>query len=87
MRRLVGRLRRRGLWLALTLPTLHGCATGATPTAATVPPRPAPVDTACVAFAPITYAKADTDQTIVQIRQYDAAWRALCGGGEGTTPP
>jgi hypothetical protein len=69
------------------LVTLCACATGRIPTAGTVPPppRPEPVDTACLAFGPITYSKADTDETIEQVRRFDAAWRALCA--EGTPTP
>lgn len=37
------------------------------------------VDTACTAFTPITYsAVADTSGTVIQVRQHNAAWTALC---------
>jgi len=37
------------------------------------------VDTACTAFAPITYsAAADTADTVHQVRGHNAAWTALC---------
>lgn len=37
------------------------------------------VDTSCTAFGPITYsAGADTKETILQVRQHNAAWTALC---------
>ena len=37
------------------------------------------VDTACTAFAPITYsASQDTETTVTQVRQHNAAWTALC---------
>jgi len=45
-------------------------AAGCTPTA---------IDTSCSSFAPITYsARGDTDHTIRQVRQHNAAWEALC---------
>jgi hypothetical protein len=37
------------------------------------------VDTACAAFQPITYSAAgDTPETVTQVRQHNAAWKALC---------
>lgn len=37
------------------------------------------VDTACTAFAPITYsATTDSPETVTQVRQFNAAWVALC---------
>lgn len=37
------------------------------------------VDTACSAFQPITYsASQDTEATVTQVRQHNAAWTALC---------
>jgi len=53
---------------------LGACAHPPTPTAATAEPD-------CTAFGPITYSKADTDETIRQIKAHDAAWRAMCGAG------
>lgn len=40
---------------------------------------------ACGAFAPITWADADTDDTIRQVRAHNAAWMALCS--DGAAPP
>lgn len=54
-----------------TLLTLAGCA-----------PRTSiyeiDVRVACVAFPPIHYSRHDTDGTIVQARDRNAAWDALC---------
>lgn len=37
------------------------------------------VDTSCTAFVPITFsAKADSPETVEQIRGHNAAWDALC---------
>lgn len=37
------------------------------------------VDTSCTAFAPITYSAAnDTESTVTQVRQHNAAWVKLC---------
>ena len=37
-------------------------------------------DSACLAFAPITFSgTSDTPETIRQIRAHNAAWTALCG--------
>ncbi len=42
---------------------------------------PIVTDVSCVAFGEITYsASGDTPQTIAEIRQHNAAWRALCKG-------
>lgn len=36
-------------------------------------------DTACTAFQPITYSAAqDSESTVTQVRQHNAAWSALC---------
>ena len=38
------------------------------------------VDTTCTAFQPITYsAGGDAAETATQIRQHNAAWKAICG--------
>ena len=40
---------------------------------------PSVVDTACSAFSPITYsASRDTESTVTQVRQHNAAWVKLC---------
>jgi hypothetical protein len=36
------------------------------------------IDTACAAFEPITYGRADTPETVQQVRAHNAAWDALC---------
>lgn len=37
------------------------------------------VDTACTAFVPITFsATKDTAETVLQVRQHNAAWSMLC---------
>lgn len=33
---------------------------------------------ACRAFRPITWSPRDTDATLAQVREHNAAWRALC---------
>lgn len=38
------------------------------------------IDTTCTALQPITYsATGDTAETTTQIRQHNAAWKAICG--------
>lgn len=34
---------------------------------------------ACRSFKPITWADGDTDETLRQVREHNAAWVALCG--------
>lgn len=34
---------------------------------------------ACRGFRPITWSPRDTDATLAQIHEHNAAWRALCG--------
>lgn len=34
---------------------------------------------ACGAFEPIRWSPADTDDTLKQIHEHNAAWRTLCG--------
>lgn len=43
-------------------------------------PRTASVvtDTSCSAFTPITWSTRDTPDTILEVRQHNAAWVALC---------
>lgn len=52
---------------------LPACAT-TIPTGAT--------DTSCQAFEPIRYSRKDTDETQRQVREHNAAWDALCKGGQ-----
>ena len=58
----------RSLLPALLALMLSGCQT--TPTGGT--------RVACAAFGPITYADADTPETIDQIVGHNAAWDAIC---------
>jgi len=38
------------------------------------------VDTSCTSFGPITFsARHDTADTVLQVRQHNAAWQAICG--------
>ena len=55
--------------LAATL-ILAACQT-TTPTSA--------IDSSCLAMEPITYSRSDTAATATQIRQHNAAYKALCG--------
>jgi hypothetical protein len=41
---------------------------------------------ACAAFAPVYWSKKDTDKTIAQIKEYNAAGKALCGWGKPPAP-
>jgi hypothetical protein len=36
------------------------------------------VRAACAAFAPIYWSTRDTAKTVAQVKQHNAAWRALC---------
>lgn len=58
------------LALLAALSSLTACQT-TTPIAVT--------DTTCLAFEPITYSRKDTPVTARQVRQHNAAFRALCG--------
>jgi hypothetical protein len=55
---------------ALPLPILPGCAT----TTAFVGTDAV----ACSAFEPIWWSKKDTDETIRQVKEHNAAWMAAC---------
>lgn len=37
------------------------------------------IDTSCLAMEPITYSRLDTAATVTQVRQHNAAYKALCG--------
>ena len=55
--------------------SLQACATQTQTPATNLPP----VNTACVAFQPIQFSRLhDTEETIVQVKAYNAAWEALC---------
>ena len=60
------------LWLlgGLLIILLTACET--IPTGAT--------DVSCSAFHPMTFSSRDTEATIKQVREHNAAWRAICDG-------
>lgn len=64
--------------IAMSLP-LALCATTPTQTDATDQTK-----IACEAFKVITYSRRDTDETIIQVREHNAAWAHLCGDGGQT---
>jgi hypothetical protein len=63
----------RAALLLTLLPILAGCAT----TTASVGTDAV----ACSAFEPIRWSKKDTEETIRQVKEHNAAWAAMC-----TTP-
>lgn len=63
------------LFAMLSLLTLGACAT-MTDIAGI---EPAPVSAACLSFHPIRWSSQDTDQTILEVKEHNAVWRALCG--------
>lgn len=36
------------------------------------------IDTACMAFGPLSFSRTDTAQTVNGILEHNAAWEALC---------
>lgn len=60
----------------LMLPTLASCAHLQTQIAETAKSDSEPV--VCSAFHALSYSRNDTDLTIEQIKEFDAAWRTLC---------
>ncbi len=40
------------------------------------------IDTTCQAFEPIRWSRRDTDKTIRQAKEHNAAWVRLCGGDQ-----
>jgi hypothetical protein len=80
------RLKLRALACAMLSPLiLSGCAT-VTDIFATMTRAPAEtVDVnavACGAFKPIAWSRADTDATLAQIHEHNAAFEAVCGAPE-----
>jgi hypothetical protein len=65
-----GRPAMRAALLPMTLLILAGCATttGSVGTDAV----------ACSAFEPIRWSKRDTEETIRQVKEHNAAWAAVC---------
>ena len=56
--------------LAIAMPMLTGCATMTATGGRT--------DVSCAAFEPIRWSRRDTDNTIRQAKEHNAAWKALC---------
>lgn len=56
----------------LSLAILPGCATM---TSSAVPTD----KVACNVFAPVYWSKSDTDKTIAQVKEHNAAGKAICG--------
>lgn len=56
--------------LALAMPTLAGCATTTATGGRT--------DVSCVAFEPFRWSRRDTEETVRQAKEHNAAWHALC---------
>ena len=67
--------------------TLTACATFESLTASggtDLPPEVDPALVACEAFAPIYWSERDTDETILAVKQHNAAWLAICPAPEAT---
>lgn len=64
------------LFVTASMLTLTSCAT-TTDFAGTTD-----ASVACLSFEPIRWSPQDTDQTIIQVKEHNAVWRALCGGKE-----
>lgn len=56
--------------LALVMPILAGCMTTTATGGRT--------DVSCAAFEPLHWSRRDTDETIRQAKEHNAAWDALC---------
>ncbi len=66
------------LLLAASLP-LTACETLTTASGGTeLPPEVDPSRVACEAFRPITWSRSDTPETVAEVKEHNAAWRALC---------
>jgi hypothetical protein len=39
-----------------------------------------PALVACASYKPVYWSKSDTPETVSQIKEHNAAWKALCGG-------
>lgn len=67
--------RLRAIAFVLTLPAiLQGCATTTVSSGKTDATR-----LACSAFSPVFWSGADTDETIKQAKEHNAAYAAICG--------
>jgi len=62
----------RAVLLLTLLPILTGCAT----TTASVGTDAV----ACSAFEPIRWSERDTEETIRQVKEHSAVWKAICSG-------
>lgn len=71
------------LLLSATLP-LAACETLTASGGTDLPPEVDPALVACKAFAPIYWSAEDSDETILAIKQYNAAWLAICPAPEAT---
>lgn len=56
--------------LALVTPILAGCMTTTATGGRT--------DVSCTAFEPLRWSPRDTDATVRQVKEHNAAWNALC---------
>jgi len=65
--------------LLSAIPLLTACAVTTATGGADLPPEVDPVRVACEAFRPISWADADTDATIREVKAHNAAWDAICG--------
>lgn len=72
--------RKRWTLAGLFAISLHVILQACAPTMATAEKMesPAQTDVACSSFEPIRWSVQDTDQTIAQVKEHNAAWRALC---------
>ena len=74
---------RLALLLSVMLP-LAACESLTASGGTDLPPEVDPALVACKAFAPIYWSAEDTDETILAIKQYNAAWLAICPAPEAT---
>lgn len=68
---------RLALLLSVMLP-LAACESLTASGGTDLPPEVDPALVACKAFAPIYWSERDTDDTILAIKQHNAAWLAIC---------
>lgn len=70
--------KRRAIASLLILPLILTACASLTNFRATEPAQSQTARVACESFTPIRWSKADTDETIAQIKAHNAAWVALC---------
>jgi len=51
------------------------------------PIEPRVVDSFCSVAKPILWSKADTDKTLLAVKEHNAVGKRLCGWGRSPTPP